>query len=363
MHKTILDMLYKDKSKCDLIKKSYLFGMFYYKHNPKNYSSEFRFFGLPILRIKFKSGHKRYYFLGVVCFQKSTRKILYNTLLEEIGNNYDNIFVNFNCSGETYLFLSYLNPPDNSVFVATKKYHVDLCHMMHPEIACVYLPNIINLRSFDSVYSEKYKDKTFYNILPFNHFVKLEKRLRKGEDVHYCEEICKTIGVEYTKRAKLPTITEDIKSSALKKANRIGLKLDKFIFLCPESQSNENPDKEYWINLTDKFYAQGYDIFINAMSLAPDYGIGKTCFLTFEEAYYIASLSKQIVGLRSGFIEVLTTIKNVPITCFYTDFKDRGKLKAIDAETVLKGFTLKQLPNVNTGLIKEFDLNRNSKSA
>lgn len=354
MNKTVLEILYKDKSKNNLIKKSFLFGMFYYKHNLKNYSSEFRLFGIPVWKTKFKSGHKRFYFLGLVYFEKSSRKILYNTLLEELGDKYDNIFVNFNCSGETYLFLSYLNPPENSVFVATKKYHVDLCHMMHPDIDCVYLPDVINLRSFDSVYKENYKGKTFYNILPFNHFVKLEKRLRKGEDAHYCVEICKTIGVEYTKTAKCPVISEDAKKSALKKAERIGLNLDNFIFLCPESQSNENPPKDFWIDLVDDMYEKGFDVFINTLFLKEAFGMGKTGFLTFEEAYYIASLSKGIIGLRSGFIEPLTSINNIPITCLYTDFRDRGLLAPIKAEQVLTGFTLTKLPNVSKEEINEY---------
>lgn len=357
MGKTIKQILYKNKSSGDFLKKSYLSGLFYYKENLKTYSKEFRILGIPFWKKKIKQGFEKYYLFAIVFFQKSSRKFLYNTILKEIPNKYEHIFINFNCSGETYLFLSYINPPPNSVFIATRKYHVDLCRMMHPGIECIYLPDVINLRSFDDIYKEEYKDKTFYNILPFNHFVKLEKDLRQGKDIHYCKAICETMELKYSTEANLPVISEEVKQSALNKANRIGLNLEKFVFLCPESQSNENPAKDYWINLTNEFYTQGYDIFINTMFLDPDYGVGKTCFLTFDEAYYIASLSKQIIGLRSGFIEVLTTIKNVPITCLYTDFKDRGKLKPIDAETVLKGFSLKYLPNVNINNITEECIN------
>lgn len=353
MNKLIQKVFYKNKSKCDLIKKSFFFGVFYYKHNLENYSSEFRLFGLPILKTKFKMGYKKFYFLGFGFFQQSSRKILYNTLLKELGNQYDNIFINFNCSGETYLFLSYLNPPKNSVFVATKKYHVDLCNMIHPNITCVYLPNVINLRSFDDVYKECYKNKNFYNVLPFNHFVKLEKRLKTGEDVHYCEEICKTMGVEYSTKALRPQIPKNVKKSAIEKIHRIGLNIENFVFLCPESQSNENPDDKFWIKIVDDLYSKGFDVFLNMLDLKPEYGIAKTCFLTFEEAYYVASLSKKIIGLRSGFIEYLTSIQNIPITCYYTDFKDRGLLPALNVHKVLKGFSLKYLPNVNVNNIKE----------
>lgn len=353
MRKIIKHIFYKNKSCGDYIKKSYLFGLFYYKENLKNFEREFRLLGLPLWKKKVKKGFEKYYLFGLVFFQKSSRKILYNTILKELRNKYEHIFIHFNCSGETYLFLSYINLPANSVFIATRKYHVDLCKMMHPNIECIYLPDVINLRSFDNVYKEKYGGKIFYNILPFNHFVELEKDLRKGKDVHYCEAICETMGIEYSKNARYPAISDNAKKSALNKANRIGLNLDNFIFICPESQSNENPADKFWIEIADDFYSKGFDVFLNILNLKPEYGVAKTCFLTFEEAYYIASLSKRVIGLRSGFIEYLTSIPNLPITCYYTDFKNRGKLKAINAKTVLRGFSLKKLPNVSFKLIKE----------
>lgn len=340
-------MLYRNKTNDEYIKKSFLGGIFYYKKSIKTYEKEFRVIGLPIWKKKIKQGYEKFYLFGITYYFKKSRNLLYTSILKELNDNYKHIYINFNCSGETYLFLSYLNPPKDSVFVATKKYHIDLCHMMHPEIDCVYLPNVINLRSFDNVYAEQYDGKNFYNVLPFEHFIKLEKKLRKGEDIHYCKEICKTMGVDYSTIAKFPIISEDVKISAIEKAKRINLNLNNFIFITPESQSNEDPQNGFWQNKIDEFYNNGFDVFLNTINLNPKYGTAKTCFLTFEEAYYIASLSKEIIGLRSGFIEPLTSIQNVPITCYYTSFKDRGKLKALPAEIVLKGFTLSPLPNMS----------------
>lgn len=346
-------MLYKNKTNDEYIKKSFLGGIFYYKKSIKTYEKEFRVIGLPIWKKKIKLGYEKFSLFGITYFLKSSRKLLYSNLIKELDKKYKHIFINFNCSGETYLFLSYLKPPKDSVFIATKKYHIDLCHMMHPEVDCIYMPEIIHLRGFDDIYKENYKGCKFYNVLPFNHFVRLEKNLIKGFDVHYCKEICKTMGVEYSTIAKLPIISEDVKSSALKKVKRINLNLEKFIFITPESQSNEDPQNGFWQNKIDEFYNNGFDVFLNTINLNPKYGTAKTCFLTFEEAYYIASLSKEIIGLRSGFIEPLTSIQNVPITCYYTSFKDRGKLKAIPAGIVLKGFSLKNLPNLSTCLKEE----------
>lgn len=362
MSKSFCKLLYKYITTTDFIKKSYFLGIVYYKKNLKDSSSEIRIFGLPFWKKKFRRGKERFYLLGLLYWRRSSKKKLYNTILEYVEPKYSNIYINFNCSGETYLFLSYIKPSKDSIFIATKKYHKDLCRMMHPEIDCIYLPDIVYLRSLDNnnIYKEEYKGKTFYNILPFNYFVRFEDNLRKGKEVHYCEEICKTIGIEYTKEAKKPIISEETKQNTLMKVKRIGLNLDNFVFLCPESQSNENPKDSFWIDLTDTLYSKGYDIFINTISLKPEYGTGKTCFLTFDEAYYLASLSKKIIGLRSGFIEMLTS-NNVPIICYYTDFKNRGLLKSINAERVLKGFSLKKLPNVKPDNIFEFDIKNYTK--
>lgn len=351
--KKIIELFYKNKSENDYIKKSFFLGIIYYKKNLQNYDKEMRVFGLPFWKKKVKQGYEKFYLFGAVYFKKSSHKLLYDAVLGKIDEKYKHIYINFNCSGETYLFLSYINPPENSVFVATKKYHMDLCRMMHPQIDCIYLPNLASLRVIDDVYQETYKKKHFFNILPFQHFIKLENELRTGQNIHYCKEICNTMGIDYSTTVKLPVIPEETKSHTFKKAERISLNLDNFVFLCPESQSNKKPKDNFWVDLTNKLHAEGYDVFINQLQLNPDFGIGKTCYLTFDEAYYLASVSKKIIGLRSGFIEMLTSIKNVPITCYYTDFKNRGKLKSVDAETVLKGFTLKKLPNVNTDLIME----------
>lgn len=347
------NLIYNKKTNEDYIKIKYLLGLIYYKKNFKTFTKEIRFLGLTCFKKKFSQGREKFYFFGFAIFSVDSKHTMYKEIIRRIGKQYTNIYINFNCSGETYLYLSYLKPKSSSVFIATQKYHVDLCKMMHPNIDCIYIPEVLQLRGFDDIYKEHYMEYIFYNILPFNHFVKLENNLRKGLDVHYCKEICKTMEIEYSQNAKFPMISQSSKISALNKANRIGLNLNNFIFLCPESQSNEDSNDGFWKNIVEDLYNKGYDVFLNILKLSPKYGTAKTCFLTFEEAYYIASLSKEIIGLRSGFIEYLTSLKNIPITCYYTDFKDRGLLPALDVHRVIKGFSLKYLPNVDTKNIKE----------
>lgn len=350
---TQLKFVYNKKSDKDYIKIKYLLGLIYYKEDLKTFSKEIRFLGLPFFKRKINNGREKFYLFGLMVFSLNSKYALYEEIIKRIGKQYANVYINFNRSGETYLYLSYLKPEESSVFIATLKYHIDLCKMMHPNIECVYMPELPRLRGFSAAYKENYKFCTFYNVMPLNHFMGLENNLRKGLDVHYCKELCRAMGVEYSTCAKFPTISENAKNSALDKARKISLNLDNFVFLCPESWSNDDPSDGFWENIIEKFYKEGVDVFLNVMQLNPKYGTAKTCFLTFEEAYYLASLSKEIIGLRSGFIEPLTSIKNVPITCYYTNFKARGILKALDVETVLKGFSLKELPNIDSKLIKE----------
>lgn len=349
----LLEKLYNKKFENNAEKTSILLGLFKKKYYPKKFSFELRFCGIVFFKTKIRKGVKKYYFLGFPIGFSSTRRLLYQRVLSILPKKYDNIYIHYNCSGETYLCLSYLRPSKNSVFIATKRYHIDLCHMMHPEIDCFYIPEILPLRGIDDIYQENYKNSNFYNILPFKHFMNLESSLRKGEQIHYCDAIRKTSGGGNLTACR-PFIRESVKNSVLSKAKRINLNLNNFIFLCPESQSNVTPSGDFWKNLVDELYAQNYDVFINMLELRDEYGIGKTCFLTFEEAYYLASLSKGVIGLRSGFLEPLTSINDLSITCYYTNFKERGKLRSLPAQIVLNGFSLKKIPNVVVENIEEY---------
>ena len=222
---------------------------------------------------------------------------------------------------------------------------------MCPEISCFYIPNLEKLRGFDSIFKETYKGFNFFNILPMKHFVNLEKRILKGENLHYYNEILKTAGVNSCDfKSQSPIVSERVKQSVLDKVSKIGLNTENFVFLCPESQSNLNPKDCFWADVINRFYSEGFDVFMNVMKLTPLYGTAKTCFLTMEEAYYLASLSKCIVGLRSGVMEPLTAINDIPILCLYSDFKDRGVLKSIPAEKVMSCFSLKNLPNASDNI-------------
>lgn len=358
--------LYNVKSNDDTIKKRFMFGLFYHKSAKSQLSSEFRILGIPVIMTNVNYATEKFYLFGVCVFKKSTKYKLYDIILDKIDDRYTDIYVNYNCSGETYLccmLFDYINKTkkDKVLFIATRKYQADIFRMICPEIKCIFIGDIFDLRSNDIKFKETYKGKTFYNILPYKHFIELENDIRKLNNVHYYERILVTLGLKNKELSpRVPVISETAEKNVLYKADKIGLNLNKFIFLCPESQSNLPVKKEIWKELIDCFNAQGYDVFSNVIRLSDDYGVAKSCFLTFEEAYCLASMSKGIIGLRSGLIENLTTI-NVPIICFYTDFYERGALNSIPVDKVLNSFSLKKLPNVYINNIHEYNLEDYSK--
>lgn len=355
-------MMQQAKSNDRRTKKRFLLGLFYFKQNKITLTSEYGILFLPILRKRYNFGVVNYYFFNIRVFSKSPKKELYRQILKLVGDKYKNIFINYSCSGETFLFWKSIEIPENSLIINTKHYHKTLCGLVHSNVDCMYLPNLWNMCPY-SGYLDRYKGYNFYNVFPFSHFVNLEKQLQKGQEIHYYDVIRNVIiemGLKVT--TKEPIVSEEAKESVLKKVKKIGLDINKFIFLCPESQSKESIEDNFWDNIIEQLNKKGYDVFSNIMLQRPEYGIAKTCFLTLEEAFYLASLSKGVIGLRSGIFDLLAYIKNIPIVSVYTKFVQRGKLKEMASEKVLSGFTLKKLHGTNVDNISEFDVNNFSEN-
>ena len=84
-------------------------------------------------------------------------------------------------------------------------------------------------------------------------------------------------------------------------------------------------------------------------------------YFNYEELIELAKYSNGVIGLRSGLMEILSTL-NIPIACIYTSFSKRGVLKAMDSSKALTGFTLKKLPGTIVDNISEFDVNNFSEN-
>lgn len=138
----------------------------------------------------------------------------------------------------------------------------------------------------------------------------------------------------------------------LDKVTKIGLNLDRFIFLAPEANSIELYDEEFWVMLINALQDRGYDVFVNLISNqiklegARDF---KVCDLSFAETFALAKYSKKIVTLRSGFTEFLLQT-NVPMDILYTTkiFND----KMIESISL---YTIRDFSFIDQSKIREFN--------
>ena len=133
----------------------------------------------------------------------------------------------------------------------------------------------------------------------------------------------------------------------------MGLNLDNFVIISPEANSCKLLPEEFWKDLISQLKIQGFDIFVNiSLDLFGSNDIDyKSCYLTYSEAYALATRAKKIYSLRSGFTEFLLNTK-IPMEVYYTSF-----FRTQAAEKIRYGFGLDKIPNVDTTLIKEVIIN------
>lgn len=159
-----------------------------------------------------------------------------------------------------------------------------------------------------------------------------EKYRAKTETRHYVDVLKELNSIEKL-TPSLPIIDDDVKQSALNKIK--DLNKENFLFLIPDANFFHLLNSSVWDKIQEGLKEKGYDLFINS----PDFSI--------REAYYIATLSKGIIGIRGGFSEVLSTI-NVPKHIIYT----RNKARVWNSVDI---FTLKKYPLVNQDSIFEYE--------
>ena len=135
----------------------------------------------------------------------------------------------------------------------------------------------------------------------------------------------------------------------------IGLNKEKFVFIIPEYKSLIPLSETFWENLCNLLKLKGYDIYINSRAGINDFKVGITADLTLSDALCLASLAQGIIGMRSGFSEILTTLR-VPMHIIYNN-SIFGNANDI---LVSKIFTLKDYPNSAPQKIFEYCTSNNT---
>lgn len=273
---------------------------------------------------------------------KSFEHKVYDLIFEKIDNKHDGIFLLRAGLGEAYLLNFFIEDIikkrkiKNPCFICHRKQYKELFSLFHPNIPFYYID--INLQKLFHLFEKRwtnYMGKKI-NINPstlkevqilFNNYEKeIEKR-------HYTEVIKKFNNVKKF-NFKSPILTGEIKRTALEKIQN--LDINNFIFIINKANFVVPLEDNFWNNLTNQLREKGYDIYINDTDL------------TFSEAFYIASLSKGIIGLRCGFSELLSTL-DVPKHIIYTPCKHNN------IQNLQEILTLEKYPFVNKETLFEYN--------
>lgn len=301
-------------------------------------------------------------FLGIKLAKQDRVKILLKkyskyALRPREGQKSLIVFVNTN-SGEYFSFLRfiYINyllknnyaPPHfifnqrycenvNLVF-GLKDFHYDKNYLLDVPCRFVSTPSIDFLLIFD-----------------FEYYLRTDFAMKQGG--HYLTSMQAWLSVqEMSERLLEWEKKESLISGVKEEAKLLGLDLENFIFLAPKANSMREKDA-----LFDEILSfakeNEIDVYVN---LAPgdlftsSYPY-KNSALSMEGALYLASHAKAVIGLRSGFLELLTLSK-VPIFALYTQlFRDD-----ISSCEVREGYSLKKFPGINQDLVFEYDFTNTS---
>ena len=325
-------------------------------------SKEVFLFGIPIIK-EFDNGLiSQKSILGINYFKKDYKINFLKKCKKYINKDYDAFYVLVSCSGETYLSLCNIREiikkhhTKKPLFICTKKYHKSLLNLICPEFDSVFIED--NHMFLQEDFIEK--NKKFYLVLPYKYFIKLEDDIiaAKQYDINYYNRIKQYWGIDETSNPIHPVVSQKVEKQMLKKIKKIGLNLNNFIFILPITQSGNPLDLGIWLDLTKELNSLGFDIFYNDLLDKKLLSFGKHCFLNFEEAYALSKYCKGIIAVRNGLAELLSADTNTPLFCIYTDFKKRGVLKPIEAQKIIKCFSLKHLPFVNIGKIFEYHFDK-----
>lgn len=297
-------------------------------NNGKNKEREIQFLGFPLFQYGKKEGNgtkERYFEI----FPKSLEHKALDKILKFIpkDSKHDHIWIVRTLGlGEAQLLNFMMDElvkkwkVKNPCFVSHRKIYKEMFGMYTKSpfyfIDIPYNDYALYLQNRNI----KYKGKYFhvYHCTPEESFTWL-KQHRCGDCSSAVDAIKKWSDV--TKFSSLyPKFSDQVKKSAIEKAQKINLDIDNFGFFVPEANGTQPMPNSFWEELANHYKNKHVDIFVNASTGISNYG--KSCTLNIDEAAYIASYAKNIIALRCGFAEILSAVKrDSHIHIIYTVYK------------------------------------------
>lgn len=285
------------------------------------------------------------------------------TILNSKNKNFDDVYIMVNASGETYFFMHAFqeickkNNSHNPVIVATNNFHYTLAKMYVPNIPC-YLMNEYWKLAFQNKKIIVKNNHRFFIVLPASYYQSWEDKIITNKNLHYYTSFLEVFNLRPEDiTPKYAVISQDIRDGMLEKVKKTGLNLNNFIFISPEAKSNPSLDIEFWEMLKDTLTKIGFDCFFNIHEGDLKLNNIKHCSLDKQEVQALCEYAKGIVGIKSGLIEPLCSIKDIPIISIYTSMYARldGRFKPMTVENHMRACSNKKIPCIDIKNIYEFD--------
>lgn len=344
----------------DNIKKiKLLFGLIYFKIDTLTTQWSFRLFGIPLLQSKIKNilrSNETIYLLGFIPIFK--HKILnrlqkrYMSVISNKYSQYSNYIVFASGCGEIFWAFSHIQEfiqkekIENFAIICDRKILKDIYNLFNLKYPIFIEKDCSGLLLN---YKNELQNKTFYVPLNYKYFGQNEKNIIRNH-VHYYEELLKQLGVKKQPIINNIEVTENIKEKIAHLAQDI-LK-NKFVIIMPEARTIDELDIDFWKSLVIEIKKMGYEVFYNCSFIGNSIEGTTTMFLSFDEFIELSKYSDCLIGLRNGFLEILSLLSQKPTFVIYNSFNNFAQNK-LTGKQALEGFTMKKLP-YSKNIIKEY---------
>jgi len=281
------------------------------------------------------------------------KKFFWDEYIANIYVDFDDVYILSANSGEINAFIAYLakntfkkNGSKKPLIIASKEYHKDILEMYLPEYSFMYIdcyPFTFSLRNIGS--SWEYNNHKFYIMYNRQHFDNVNCFFLNN---YYYDAIVKYVGLSY-EESQIPnwTIKQEVKDTLLKKIKPLKLDLENLIILAPEASTISELSSDFWNKLDKELNDLGFSTFIN-IARRPSLYVKDNDYpiLTYKEIFYLTTLSKTVVSLRSGLTEFLIPSDIPIITLFSPCWGNK-------TEIVKNIYSVKGLPYVTEDKVQE----------
>ncbi len=274
-------------------------------------------------------------------------------IIEQVPSGAKNIVMIRSGLGETYLLNLYLKQYmqkynlsfDNTYFVGLRENFAELFKQYNPEIHYKKIGLNWDYLSFaieKDFYSQD--DRNIFVYINKDFIYKLMNTYKNSDNPeHYVRAVQNLFEFKPDEINSAFCADSNQRLLVLNKLKKSGLNINKFIFVSPDALSIYPLSNHFWEELEANLKHKGYDIFVNSKAF------------TITEAKIIASYSKGIIGMRSGFIETLLEL-NKPMHIIYTPML----INNMPADKFCKAHSLVFYPYTKKELIFEYENQNNN---